>query len=461
MNAPTSMQQDRIVIIDDDQGLAEVIQLLLTGEGYQTAHFTGLRAGVRAITATDVDLVITDLRLPDGTGLEAIQLIKEAKPDVPIILMTSYSSVESAIEALRTGAIDYVIKPFDNAEFLHAIERALNERRISRENAILKRNLRNAHSSRQIIGESAGTKRVVELVGKVAPSDANVLIQGESGTGKELVALGLHYASHRADGPFVPINCAAIPRELLESELFGHAKGAFTGATERTEGLIREAHRGTLFLDEISELALALQVKLLRVLQDREVRPVGGKQISTVDVRFIAATNKDIKLAMEQDQFRKDLYYRLNVIGIHVPPLRERGADVHLLARHFIDYHGRRMGKRFRKIDPDFRDFLISYPWPGNVRELENLIERAVILADSDTLTCKDLPEAVPPPQLRPPAEINGRPVSIEAYMRGVVERYQEAHSDTELARMLGIGRKALWMRRRQWGLKREGGAKT
>ncbi len=240
----------------------------------------------------------------------------------------------------------------------------------------------------------------------------------------------------------MPINCAAIPRELLESELFGHAKGAFTGGTERTEGLIREAHRGTLFLDEISELALALQVKLLRVLQDREVRPVGGKQIATVDVRFIAATNKDIKLAMEQGQFRKDLYYRMNVIGIDVPPLRERGADVHLLARHFIDYHGRRMGKRFRKIDSDFREFLESYAWPGNVRELENLIERAVILADSDTLTCKDLPEAAPPPQLRPPAEINGRPVSIEEYMRGVVERYQEADNETELARMLGIGRK-------------------
>jgi DNA-binding NtrC family response regulator len=461
MNAVPSVPRDRIVVIDDDPGLAEAIQLLLSTSGYEAEHFAGLRAGLRAIATTNVDLVITDLKLPDGTGLDAIRSIKEAKPDVPIILMTSYSSVESAIEALRTGAIDYIIKPFDNAEFLHSIERALNERRIRRENAILRRHLRNAHSSRQIIGESPGIKRVVELVGKVAPSDASVLIQGESGTGKELVALGLHYASHRADGPFVPINCAAIPRELLESELFGHAKGAFTGATERSEGLIREANGGTLFLDEISELALALQVKLLRVLQDREVRPVGGKQVSTVDVRFVAATNKDIKLAMEQGQFRKDLYYRLNVIGVLVPPLRERGADVHLLAQHFVEYHSVRMGKRIRKIAPDLREFLGTYHWPGNVRELENLIERAVILADSDTLTCKDLTEAATQPAQPAPAEINGRPVSIEQYMRGVVERYQDAHSDTELARMLGIGRKALWMRRRQWGLKRDGGAKA
>jgi DNA-binding NtrC family response regulator len=404
--------------------------------------------------------VVTDLRLPDGTGLDVIRAIKEARPEIPIILMTSYSSVESAIDALRNGAIDYIIKPFDNTEFLHAVERALNERRINRENAILRRHLRDAQSSHQIIGESPGIRRVLELVRKVAASDANVLIQGESGTGKELVALGLHYASHRADGPFVPINCAAIPRDLLESELFGHARGAFTGAVEKSDGLIREAQGGTLLLDEISELAPALQVKLLRVLQDRAVRPVGGRQVHPVDVRFIAATNRDLKAAMAQGQFREDLYYRLNVIGIHVPPLRERGDDVDLIARHFIDFYGRRMGKRIRRIGPDLRDFLHRYPWPGNVRELENLIERAVILADSDTLGCADFAEALPavPP---PAAAANGHPASIEAHIRDVVLRYQDAHSDTELARMLGIGRKTLWMRRREWGLQRSRNVKS
>jgi DNA-binding NtrC family response regulator len=464
MTAAGPLRRERILIVDDDLGLAEVIAMLLAGEGFQVEHCAGLRAAQRAIAASDVDLVVTDLRLPDGTGLEVIRAIKDAKPEIPIILMTSYSSVESAIEALRHGAIDYIIKPFDNAEFLHAVERALNERRINRENAILKRHLRNVHSSREIIGESPGIKRVLELIRKVAPADANVLIQGESGTGKELVALGLHYASHRADGPFVPINCAAIPRDLLESELFGHARGAFTGAVERSDGLIREAHGGTLLLDEISELAPALQVKLLRVLQDRVVRPVGGKQVHTVDVRFVAATNRNLKQAMEQGQFREDLYYRLNVIGIHVPPLRERGGDVDLLARHFIDFHGRRMGKRIRRLGPDLEVFLRQYTWPGNVRELENLIERAVILAESDTLTCRDFAESLPVPQappVAPPAEVNGHPASIEAYMRGVVERFQDVHSDTELARILGIGRKTLWMRRREWGLQRGRSAKA
>ncbi len=460
MSTAATLRRERILVVEDDLGLAEVIEMLLTGEGFQVERSAGLRAGLLAVAAIDVDLVVTDLRLPDGTGLEAIRAIKVAKPEVPIILMTSFSSVESAIDALRNGAVDYIIKPFDNAEFLHAVERALNERRISRENAILKRHLRNAHSSHRIIGESPGIKRVLDLVRKVAPSDANVLIQGESGTGKELVARGLHYASHRADGPFVPINCAAIPRDLLESELFGHVRGAFTGAVEPSEGLIREAHGGTLLLDEISELAPPLQVKLLRVLQDRIVRPVGGKHVHTVDVRFIAATNRDLKEAMEQGQFREDLYYRLNVIGIQVPPLRERGSDIVLLARHFIDFHGRRMGKRIRKIGPDLEDFLCQYHWPGNVRELENLIERAVILAESDTLGCTDFADAHAASPMPPSAEVNGRPASIEAYIRGVVERFQDVHSDTELARILGIGRKTLWMRRREWGLQRGRSAK-
>jgi DNA-binding NtrC family response regulator len=451
----TTLRRERILVVEDDVGLAEVIELLLVGEGFRVEHCAGLRAALRFVADNDVDLVITDLRLPDGSGLEAIRAIRETKHEVPIILMTSYSSVESAIEALRHGAIDYIIKPFENVEFLHAVERALNERRISRENAILKRHLRHAHASRELIGESPGIKRVLELVRKVARSDANVLIQGESGTGKELVALALHYGSHRAEGPFVPINCAAIPRDLLESELFGHVRGAFTGAVERSEGLIREAQGGTLLLDEISELAPALQVKLLRVIQDRAVRPVGGRQVHAIDVRVVAATNRDLKQAMEQGQFREDLYYRLNVIAIQVPPLRERGGDVLLLARHFIDLHARKMGKRIRKIGPDLEDFLHRYQWPGNVRELENLIERAVILAESDTLGCRDFAEALPTPPVPPPAEMIGRPASIEVYMRGVIERYQSEHSDIELARILGIGRKALWMRRREWGLKR------
>ena len=450
--------RERILVIDDDPGLSEVVQLLLAGEGYRTEMTGTVRDGLRAVHASVVDLVITDLKLPDATGLDAIRGLREVDREIPIILMTSYSSVESAIEALRNGAVDYIIKPFNNDDFLHAVARALRERRIRRENALLKRSLRKAYADRRIIGESAGIKRVHDLVRKVAPSDANVLISGESGTGKELVARSIHRASRRAEGPFVAINCGAIPSELLESELFGHVKGAFTGATHSTEGLIREAHGGTLFLDEISELAPALQVKLLRVLQDREVRPVGGgKQVFHVDVRFVAATNRDLD-EMVGGGFREDLFYRLNVIGIHVPALRERGKDVRLLADYFVEVYGRKLGKKIRGIGPDLAAFLERHSWPGNVRELENLIERAAILADSDLLTCAELSDGMTAAgSRRSAAPAPDRPLSVEAYIRETVARYQDRYSETELARALGIGRKALWTRRREWGLLRNG----
>jgi DNA-binding NtrC family response regulator len=459
-------RRERILVIDDDPGLAEVIVMLLSGEGYRVEHAATVRAGLAQIAATEFDLVITDLKLPDGTGVDAIGPIKEIRRDLPIILMTSYSSMESAIGALRSGAVDYIIKPFDNENFLHAAERALNERRMLRENAILKRSLNKVKADLEIIGESEGIRHVTGMMRRVAASEANVLIRGESGTGKELVAVGIHLASPRGDGPFVPINCGAIPADLLESELFGHAKGAFTGATQTTEGLIREAHGGTLFLDEFTELAPGLQVKLLRVLQDREVRPVGGKHVYKVDVRFIAATNKeDLRKAITGGQLREDLFYRLNVIDIHVPPLRERGGDVRLLAQHFIDRHSRRMGKRIHAMSPDLGDFLARYPWPGNVRELDNLIERAVILAEGDVLTSRDLAEVMPgaakrPGSAPPASHSEGAPVSVEDYIRDTVVRYQDRYTEIELARLLGIGRKALWVRRRKWGLKRSGARK-
>jgi DNA-binding NtrC family response regulator len=434
----------RILVIDDDPGLSEVIQLLLSREGYAAERAGTLKAGLQRIEAAEVDLVVTDLKLPDGTGLDAIRMIRERHPRVPIIMITSYSSMESAIAALRAGAVDYIIKPFDNDEFLHAIDRALAERRIQRENAALKHSLRNAYSARPIIGESAGMRRVADLVRKVAPSDASVLVAGETGTGKELIALALHYASPRADGPFVPVDCGAIPRDQIEAELFGR---------DKAEGLVREADGGTLFLDEISELAPALQAKLVRVLQEKTVR-----RSVPIDVRFIAAAQRDLGALVERGLFRQDLYYRLNVITIPAPPLRERGADVLLLARHFAEQHARKLEKRIGGFDAEFSAFLQNYPWPGNVRELENLIERAVILAEGESLTGRDLAEVAPAlPMVRVAAPLLGgrRPLAIEEYIREVIERFQGSHSETELARMLGIGRKALWMRRRQWGLKR------
>lgn len=460
MSAPRTMRNERILIIEDDPGVGESVQLLLASIGCQTELATKGDEGLARAQSGEFALLITDLRLPDRDGLSIIRSIKDAGIDLPMILMTSFSSLHTAIEALRCGALDYIIKPFNNDDFRHAVERALDERRMRRENALLKRSLKKAFASHKIIGESAGIKRVFELVAKVAASEANVLIQGESGTGKELVAQAIHFGSPRADGPFVPINCGAIPSELLESELFGHTKGAYTGAVAASEGLLREAHGGTLFLDEISELAPLLQVKLLRVIQERQVRPLGSKHVYHTDARFLAATNRNLKTAMEQGQFRADLFYRLNVINIHVPPLRERGNDVEILARHFIETHSRRLGKRITGMTEDLQKLLHVYHWPGNVRELENLIERAVILADGEALSCQDFIDVVPATGKTTPhgqftEEALEQILSIEKYIEEFVRRYQHHYSESELANILGIGRKALWVRRNRWGLRR------
>ncbi|MGH8668972.1 MAG: sigma-54-dependent transcriptional regulator [Burkholderiales bacterium] len=426
--------KERVLLIDDDPGVSEVIGMLLEREGYAVARAGTLKQAMTLVEAGELDLVVTDLKLPDGTGLDVIAALRGRQPSLPIIMITSYSSMESAIAALRAGAVDYIVKPFDNDEFLHAVARALNERRIARENTLLRRRLKSTYEARTILGDSPEIRRAGELARKVAASDANVLIAGESGTGKELLALAIHFASPRADEPFVPVDCGATPRETLEEELFGQA---------RTTG-------GTLFLDDISELAAPLQAKLARLLEEKAVRPLG--------VRFVAASRRDLAAAAERGQFRKDLYYRLAVVAIRLPPLRERGNDALLLARHFAQHYARRLGKQFEGFDAEFSAFLRNHPWPGNVRELENLIERAVILAEAPLFNGRDLAEVAPAlSMVRTAAPLPGgaRPLAIEEYIREVIERFQDSHSETELARMLGIGRKALWMRRRQWGLKR------
>lgn len=452
-------RSERILVIEDDLGVGTCIHCILEAEGYLPVVTDTAGSGLERVEEEAFDLVITDLKLPDSSGLDVVRTINDMGRGVPIILMTSFSTIETAIEALQNGAVDYIIKPFSNDDFVHRIGRALKERRVRRENAILKRTLRKAYSASEIIGESDGIKRVVGLIRKVASFDATVLIRGESGTGKELVAQAIHYASDRAEGSFVPLNCGAIPAELLESELFGHTRGAFTGATEATEGLIREADGGTLFLDEISELAPTLQVKLLRALQEKQVRPLGSKQVYPVNVRFLAATNKNLREAIERGEFRKDLFYRLNVINIHIPPLRERGKDVELLTQYFIEKHSRRLGKRIAAISREMRDFLYTYQWPGNVRELENVIERGVILAEGDVLGCKDFVEVDATDKQPFIGELMEKPLSVEEYIKQFVRHHQDTHTETELASMLGITRKVLWLRRNKWGLHRGGSA--
>jgi DNA-binding NtrC family response regulator len=446
-------RSQRVFIIEDDPGVSEVVKLLLSREGYLVESSPSVKEGLRRLALGDFDLVITDLKLPDGTGLDAVRLIHEKDRALPIIMMTSYSSLESAIAALRAGAVDYIIKPFDNDELLHSVERALKERRLSRENAALRRALRSAYASRPILGESPGMQKALERMRKAAQSEANVLIAGEYGTGKELLAHALHARGPRADGPFVPVKCGALAPAVLEAELFGRVGGA-----DAREGLIREAHGGTLYLDEISELSAALQAKLLRVLQDKVARSLGEGHAYAADVRFVAATHWDLEAAVAKGAFRQDLYYSLHVISLTLPPLRERGGDVLLLARHFAEHYSRKLGKRVRGFDAEFTSFLERHPWPGNVRELEHFIESAVIFADGDVLTGRDLAEVAPAlPMMRaaPAAQGDAPPLAIEEYIREVVERFQDTRSEAELARMLGIGRKALWTRRRQWGMKR------
>ena len=446
----------RVLVIDDDLGVRESIELLLTPKGYAVTHVSTASEGIQRALAGSFDLVVTDLRLRHGSGLDLVTAVRSSHEAVPGIVMTGYSSVETAVQALRLGAVDYLIKPYNNEEFIYSVERALSERRMRRENAMLKRNLQNIYESKEIIGESTPMKRVLDLIRKVAQTDATVYISGESGTGKELVAQATHRESARAGAPLVTVNCGAIPTELVESELFGHVKGAFTGATSTSEGLIMEAQGGTLFLDEIGDLQPSVQVKLLRVIQEKVVRPVGGKESSRVDVRFIAASNKDLKQAIARGEFREDLFYRLNVFNIHVPPLREREGDVDLLVRYFMNYYSKKMGKRIRQLDSNLKAFVKRYHWPGNVRELQNMIERAAILADSDVLSYNDMSNGQPSaPDLASGITIDGQPLTVEDYMREIVRQYQSTHNEIEIARMLGIGRKALWIRRRRWAMTR------
>lgn len=474
MSEPAKKRMDsqessaRILAIDDDPSVAETIQLLLDVSGYEAVIANSGQSGWERFNSDEFDLVITDLRLPDTDGTELVRSMFAANPDVPIIMMTAYSSVGSAVTALRNGAVDYVIKPFNNNDFFQSIERALTERRILASHAAADLTEDDADRATSLLGMSPGIpgllgvspaiQHVHRLVRKVAPSNANVLIQGESGTGKDIVAQEIHNASKRSAGPFVPVNCGAIPSTLIESELFGHAKGAYTGATSTTEGMIREANGGTLFLDEIGTLNIDLQVKLLRVLQEHRVRPLGGKRSYALDVRFIAASNQDLKQALSKGTFREDLYYRLNVINIKVPALRERKGDVELLAQHYLKKYAQEHGREIIGMRTDLKEFLYNYHWPGNVRELQNLIERAAILSEEDHLTLQSIYEtesdAITFDDNVVEAALS-RKLSLQEYAKEFVRRYQDQHTETELASMLGIGRKALWMRRKNWGLYR------
>lgn len=384
----------RILVVEDDQSLCEVLSIFLKKSGHEVIVASSGEDALREIDE-DLDLVVTDLKLGRLSGLDVLKHCKSIAPHTEVIMMTAFSTIETAIEAMRAGAFDYVSKPFKLDEISITIEKALEKRALSLENIRLKQDLSNRYRFDQIVGRTSRMRQVFERIARVAPTRANVLITGESGTGKELVARAIHFNSPRKDKPFVVVNCGAIPDTLMESELFGHVKGAFTGAYTTRHGLLESADKGTVFFDEIGELSLPMQVKLLRFLQEHKIRMVGGVQEIPVDVRVVAATNKDLAMEVERGHFREDLYYRLNVIRIHLPPLRERVEDIPYLVHHFIEKYRRDLGRDMRGITPEAIELLMGLRYNGNVRELENIIEHAVTFASGPQITVDDLPEHV------------------------------------------------------------------
>jgi DNA-binding NtrC family response regulator len=391
---------ENILIIDDEKSLLDLLSVVLKKEGYRVKTCLAPSRVFDILQNEELDLLICDIKLPQISGMEILKYVRENRPEIPVIMITAYGSLKQAVEALKAGAIDYILKPFDVDELKIIIAQELEKRRLKEENILLKRNLKEKYSFENMIGKSKAMQEVYALIEKSAGTDSTVLISGESGTGKEMAARALHLLSRRGENPFVSINCAALPENLLESELFGHAKGSFTGAVAEKKGMFEVATRGTLFLDEVGETSPWTQVKLLRALQERKIRRVGGTEEIPVDVRIIAATNLDLKQRIEEGKFREELYYRLNVIAFEMPPLRKRTEDIPLLVNHFLQKYCQQMGKKMKRVAPEVINYFELYAWPGNVRELENVIERVVAIEDRETVTGASLPrEIVFPPK--------------------------------------------------------------
>ncbi|MBI5529270.1 MAG: sigma-54-dependent Fis family transcriptional regulator [Deltaproteobacteria bacterium] len=456
------MPQPRILLADDEVNILKVLSAMLRREGYDVhAAQDGVEA-LKAFGQKVFDAVITDLKMPGMDGMTLLREIAKKDPDVPVIIITAHGTVDTAVEALKTGAFDYITKPFEQDDLKAVIAKALK----TRELRTADQRVEPAERGRvPIIGTSAAIREVHSLIARVAGSDSTVLITGESGTGKELVAAALHAGSPRAARPFIKINCAAIPRELMESELFGHERGAFTGAVASKPGRFELADGGTLFLDEIGDLPLEMQAKLLRVLQEAAFERVGGLKTIKVDVRLIAASNRDLQKDIEAGKFRDDLYYRVNVVPIEIPALRERRDDIPLLTEHFVDKYNRRHHKMVQLVTAEAMNYLVNYPWPGNVRELENLIERLILLGGPDTIAADDLPEEIVSRQVPPPIpkmEIRtGSMKDIVKQATAELERDlitraldETGGNVTRAAQKLGISRKSVQIKMKELGLR-------
>jgi two-component system response regulator HydG len=448
-----------LLIVDDDSTHRTMLRTLIGGWGYDVVEADDGSTAIETVQKRPFDLVLMDVRMLKVSGLEALEEIKAFNPAIPVTIMTAYSSVETAVEALKKGAYDYLTKPLDFDKLRLTIERAMEHTRLKEENRILKENLGKHFDMQNIVGRSPAMVSLMETVAHVAPSEATVMITGSSGTGKELIAGMIHFNSPRKEGPFIKINCAAITETLLESELFGHEKGSFTGADRRKEGRFYQAHQGSLFLDEVSEMPLTMQVKLLRVLQERELTRVGGEEVIKMDVRVIAATNKDLVDLKRKGLFREDLYYRLNVVGLEIPPLSERRDDIPLLARHFLEMFSEKNNKEIKGFTPRAMDRLIRHDWPGNVRELMNAVERGVVLTRTEYLDEQDFAIMQNGSQLFaeavPVFDGKENSLSLEAVEKNAVLRMLEAANGnkSEAARRLGITRKTLHKKLKKYGV--------
>ena len=448
-----------ILVVDDDQAHRGMLRTMLRSWGYAVSEAADGDEALNLVRERAFDAVLTDVRMARMDGIHTLKSVLEYNPALPVVLMTAYSSVETAVEALRLGAYDYLVKPLDFEILRHTLRQAIEHSRLSVENRELRRQLSEAAARPGILGRSPAMLDMQETIATVAPTEATVLITGESGTGKELVARALHSGSARADKPMVTVNCAALAENLLESELFGHEKGSFTGADRRREGRFVQANGGTLFLDEIGEMPLPLQAKLLRALQEGEVQRVGSDAPLTVDVRVLAATNRDLREEVARRRFREDLYFRLNVISLEVPPLRDRGEDIPVLAAHFLERFAGRNRKSIRGFSPQAVDSLLRYAWPGNVRELENAVERAVILCNGDLITRRELPAAIT--EAASPEEASSAAVGAlaglpldELERRAIGETLRcTGDNKSEAARQLGITRATLHNKLRKYGL--------
>jgi len=449
--------KQKILVVDDDPSLRHMLVTVLSEEGYKVHSADDGRMAVARVEEQFYDLVLMDVRMVEMGGMEALARIKKMSPGIPVVMMTAYASVDTAVNALKAGAFDYLTKPLDIDELKILIQRVLRHDQLEKENRYLRERLDDRFDFKNIIGKSPAMQRLFEAVSQVAPSEATVLITGESGTGKELIANAVHQNSPRKNRPMIKVNCAALPETLLESELFGHEKGAFTGAVSRHKGCFQQAHQSTLFLDEISEMSPATQAKILRALQEREVQPLGGSATIKTDARIIAATNRNLETEMQEKRFREDLYYRLNVVRLEIPPLKQRREDIVLLTDAFLKRYVEKNRKLVKGFTPKAMDLLMRYHWPGNVRELENLVERAVIMTRGDMITPDEFPEVIGGQASETPrGEIElGPGKSLKEVEREMILRTldETGGNRTHASKILGISRRTLQLKLKEYGI--------